>query len=630
MARPAFQDSGSDNGGTLQRSARKARLGKYLFLPPLFLLTAHQIHHTGTAPPEMWHWVTSRSSLGRISWNSNYELLLSDHRPPPKRRKAGNIVVLAAISFFLIVSILFSIGPVVTDLYGYARPNQGGKVVSLLTQCALPTARDRFICKYESSKREFESWQRTQSRTPEEAVRKYRLRYHREPPPGFIDWVKLALHHNSTLIDEYDQLESDLLPHRLLGGPELRQRLEGASAVRRKYFISLLQVHNNTITYERQKEPNFRDVITSLRRVDLPLPDLKIMLNWDDGPLSRVGTPPTSMDMHSEEFLITTSLPWLTATCPASMHPLRESTHSIFKPSMDLCTLRNNTSEKDKEKHGLFLNRGNAFPYTVPILSTARFSTSADILYPHVVYSQGGYHQVDTIPFEEKTNSLYWRGSNSGQTFSMQNWNIGHRPRFVLKMLAWKKLSSGLERGLLSVDEASRTREAAADQSLSREAIQSLANLHGSTFDVAFSGMTNCFEDPKPCEKLASVAPLVNWTNPRQSLSHKFLFDLDGNGMSGRFYRLLESNSVVFKQTMFAEWHDDRLVPWLHYIPVDLDFTDMPQLLDFFSNDARGKEIAADIARQSGDWAKKSLQPIDMSLYYHRLLIEYAAMYNAP
>src|SRR5689334_2201874 len=42
---------------------------------------------------------------------------------------------------------------------------------------------------------------------------------------------------------------------------------------------------------------------------------------------------------------------------------------------------------------------------------------------------------------------------------------------------------------------------------------------------------------------------------------YKFLLDLDGNSFSGRFHRLLRTNSVGFKQSVFQEWHDDRLFP---------------------------------------------------------------------
>jgi len=60
------------------------------------------------------------------------------------------------------------------------------------------------------------------------------------------------------------------------------------------------------------------------------------------------------------------------------------------------------------------------------------------------------------------------------------------------------------------------------------------------------------------------------------SHAHKFVLDMDGNGFSERFYRLLRSNSLVLKQALYEEWHDDRLIPWVHYIPVSASFEELP------------------------------------------------------
>ena len=61
----------------------------------------------------------------------------------------------------------------------------------------------------------------------------------------------------------------------------------------------------------------------------------------------------------------------------------------------------------------------------------------------------------------------------------------------------------------------------------------------------------------------------------------KYILDVDGNAWSGRFHRLvlldlynrivelipiinrlMNSNSVVFKSTIFPEWYSQRLMPW--------------------------------------------------------------------
>ena len=45
---------------------------------------------------------------------------------------------------------------------------------------------------------------------------------------------------------------------------------------------------------------------------------------------------------------------------------------------------------------------------------------------------------------------------------------------------------------------------------------------------------------------------------------------LDGNTFSSRLMRTLRSGSLVFRAGLFSEWFDERLEPYLHYLPVRL------------------------------------------------------------
>ena len=42
--------------------------------------------------------------------------------------------------------------------------------------------------------------------------------------------------------------------------------------------------------------------------------------------------------------------------------------------------------------------------------------------------------------------------------------------------------------------------------------------------------------------------------------------DVDGNGWSGRFHRLMISNACIFKSTAFSEWYAERIQPWLQCV----------------------------------------------------------------
>ena len=43
----------------------------------------------------------------------------------------------------------------------------------------------------------------------------------------------------------------------------------------------------------------------------------------------------------------------------------------------------------------------------------------------------------------------------------------------------------------------------------------------------------------------------------------------------GRTPQFLSSGSLVFKAGLFSDWYDERLIPYKHYLPVKLDYSDL-------------------------------------------------------
>jgi hypothetical protein len=92
-------------------------------------------------------------------------------------------------------------------------------------------------------------------------------------------------------------------------------------------------------------------------------------------------------------------------------------------------------------------------------------------------------------------------------------------------------------------------------------------------FDVQMGAYTQCqFDgDRNACEDMQRALGPSNYEPEDTCLSYRYLFDLDGNGMSTRFYRLLSRKAIFLNQTWFQEWHDDCLVPWAHYITITME-----------------------------------------------------------
>lgn len=101
---------------------------------------------------------------------------------------------------------------------------------------------------------------------------------------------------------------------------------------------------------------------------------------------------------------------------------------------------------------------------------------------------------------------------------------------------------------------------------------------------------------------------------------YKYLLDVDGNGWSARFKRLLSTNSVVLKSTIFPEWFTDHIQPWVHYIPLKPDLTDLYDVMTFFKDGH--DDMAKRIAMDGKEWSKQFWRQEDMVAYQFRLFLE--------
>eukprot|EP00955_Chlamydomonas_euryale_P057415 356760-Chlamydomonas_euryale.AAC.2 len=135
---------------------------------------------------------------------------------------------------------------------------------------------------------------------------------------------------------------------------------------------------------------------------------------------------------------------------------------------------------------------------------------------------------ADTIPFERKNDRVVWRGGTTGATLSLY---------------------------------------------------------HGKTLRHAF--VEWCFDHPKPYvdvgfSKIVQNARhmeryAVQHLSQSELLENKFLVFLEGNDVSTGLKWALMSNSVVFMPPpMHVSWlMEDILLPWVHYVPLKHDFSDL-------------------------------------------------------
>ncbi|KAJ6261438.1 Beta-1,2-xylosyltransferase [Drechslerella dactyloides] len=442
---------------------------------------------------------------------------------------------------------------------------------------------ERLILQYEQNYKQFVE---RQSKTPEEAITAYKKRYNRNPPPGFSKWVRYALAHNSTVIDDYDRIEEKIAQFRTLSPFDLQRRIKIWQKTARSFGTVKIQ-DGRFIEGEDRVQKSLADIVDQL-------PDVEFLYSWLDEP-RIIGVNRESNKADSENMGGKNAWPLLTEKCnfPSEFQAQRRwegRTEPKFKyvedlnESLDVCR-----HPEYQHMHGFF-NSPTTLPAVrslIPLFSGAALSTMSDIITPGLDYIAPGYlgdsKTFDAIPYSEKKTQMYWKAWSTGSSFREESYRFNHRVRFVQRF-----------------------------------------GTHP-MFHIGFSRYVQCGDFCPQLEKLVGIVPN---DDSKVGFQYKFAMDIDGNGYSGRYYRLLHSNCLVFKQTMWQQWHDDRLMPWVHYIPVSMSMDELESMVNYFANDTKGQVYGEKIAEAGRTWAEKSLRPIDITIYTYRQLLEYANLFK--
>ncbi|RSL82221.1 hypothetical protein CEP51_005313 [Fusarium floridanum] len=475
----------------------------------------------------------------------------------------------------------------------------------------------------------FEHLLRNQSKGYEAASDEYRRRYHQEPPPGFEAWFRFAKSNQSPIIDEYDMIYDIVSPFWKLSGQEVLDVMAKVKETPRSEVWlcefsgkeAKTKCQHPYRTFDRHYSLLFDTLLG-----DLPgeLPDVKFLINHFDEPRVLIPSNPTEKDSPAPKQFSLTDMSlkstWekLSSVCA---HSQRKTGSSYPEPALETFNMpfvKNHFSEKDlcqhpeyKNMHG-FLMSPKTFQLVeglVPILSTGAPSTMGDILFPSPAYieEEFQYDVLTDLKWESKRNNLYWAGSTTGGFVLDDHWRQHQRQRFVA-------LAQNLEQKPHSY---LRQRNGMFGRVYS-------TFLNSRLFDVAFTRIFQC--ERQYCRDESTYFNTKSWANKDEAFRSRLVFDTDGNGISGRYYKLLASNSVPLKQTIFREWHDERLMPWVHYVPVSQSLEELPELVSYLTSTEAGQRIAKAIAEQGRDWFSRSLRQVDMTVYIYRLQLELARL----
>ncbi|KAG8745102.1 Glycosyltransferase Family 90 domain containing protein [Ceratobasidium sp. 414] len=485
-----------------------------------------------------------------------------------------------------------------------------------------------------------------QSRHLADAVDEYERRYGRPPPPGFDKWWDYATAHNVQLLDDYDTINHDLEPFWGIAPHVLRHTQHEWERQDGTYTLASENGHIRVGAHTLGKQvdellPRANMQIDLLSEVARWLPDFRATFTAHDGPYQFIASElkEAAIAAHKRHtHLDHESLPhrpyggWRDG-CPAnsSLHNVQASQNWDVRPDMEArhaarpkTFIHDHVRSMDPCKHpdlvhtNGFLAAHSQGPgvrrFMVPAFSMCTTPLHSDI---RTIPIEQWTEDVGIDPvWEDKPNDrVLWRGSNTGILFApSQPWNLSQRARLI-------KLANEKE-GVRSV-----LRPLEPERAVGRPVEERSGEMNERLFDIAFAGEPIQCEEPV-CTEMKSIFEYRGRMDWSAANRYKYIMDIDGNGWSARFKRLMTTNSMILKTTIFPEWYMDRVMPWVHYVPVKVDLTDLYDIMEFFRGDGQGQGGHDDLARKIGlagkIWSKTFYRKEDMIAYLFRLFLEYA------
>ncbi|KAM0333207.1 hypothetical protein ACHAQA_001867 [Verticillium albo-atrum] len=540
------------------------------------------------------------------------------------------------------------------------------------------------------------------------AAKRYRERRGRHPPPGFDRWFQHALQDDSIIIEDfYDRVYHDLTPFWAIDARLLAEQASYRDDVIRIRggVIAAVETEDNDPVGTPLWAELIGEVAAYLPDMDIPLNDMneprvlvpfekmaeyveqerkiRKVIKKEDVSSDYVGL--AGVDSARDEST-PLAVKWLSEADDHYWDLVRKACEP-GSPSRDVAAVKefkslptlpydwgapftqkgyvhNFTRSADLcvQPHLRALHSDFVEPFDVkttqdliPIFTGGKLAVNNDILLPSTAYLDG--ENVNRIAqllgpmWKDKNDKLVFRGIASGGRSDNSPWEHFHRHRLV-------EMLNGTAVRQMELDATARgntfdfppVEYYNTERRRSKKLGAWLSQFASAGFSMFACGDEAILQE-EPC---AALAPHIRGAATKKGkpapadFVAKYIPLVDRErgegGVAGRFRHTLLSTSVPLKATVYAEWHDDRLVPWLHFVPLDNSFRDLYRVLDYFTDgdaekdekDAgmwgrvgigrtrRGDKAARWIAESGRAWAARVLRREDMRLYVWRLLLEWA------
>jgi len=240
-------------------------------------------------------------------------------------------------------------------------------------------------------------------------------------------------------------------------------------------------------------------------------------------------------------------------------------------------------------------NNGRFYDFVMPTITRSAFIGAS-------YYNEGLSYIKKSKKFEERVDGLVWRGSRGcsygcgklGQYFYPDR----DRGETCHSDKGWTYSSPHPKGNNISYSQSCREHP--------RAMLVGYSEAHPKCVDAALTGK--------------------HIDNRIHFADFKFVVNVGNNGFADRVKILLSMGNVIFFHTSgWKEWYYSALVPWVHYVPVMHDFSDLCEKHELLS---RSPEAAATISRNAQKFFKDNLRPADKNDYVGEFVMQWGDLWD--
>ncbi|KAH6608994.1 glycosyltransferase family 90 protein [Trichoderma cornu-damae] len=508
----------------------------------------------------------------------------------------------------------------------------------------------------------------------------------RLPPPNFDAWYKYA-EGDSVMIDEFRQIDRDVAPFWSVPPPVLRKRADDMAAMP---DVATIAIKDGKVTRKDTghagDDEDLDELVRMIAKFSQHLPDMILPINlsptprvlppWEEAnsksraaQLSSVadllsrrsldetgstnkGSIPAPVE-HEKETAVEPRAPQARGGVSASdfrrmqaeaCSPLsrsrtrphwnfmefcwscaKEHTHgqllTMWQQSLETC------SQPDlRLLHGFSLTDPRAPPLRqlVPLFGASKTDEFSDIVIP---LPKTRLEKPDIEwQFTRRYDSLVWRGALGEHALNNQALRGSHKYRLLHLASAPYPRDD-----VIMVLPTPKDREKFGFERVSAAEADAVVR-----FSVGVTNSTAC--RGVACRLVEEAYGIRNDAAEPLEYRYALLMDED-DGPPPQVLRTLRSSSMPLISTIFRTWFTERLMPWLHFVPIDPRYQALHTTVAYFSGTENRPKVngrdtsmpgrmqdAEWIVQQGQRWATKALREKDMEIYLFRLLLEWGRL----